>query len=886
MKEPLSKSITITTLVSTLLLSNVANANPFNNGLKLFKNKVNKSTFKFPSKKPHFNYKFQHPFFPSFRNFSTDHPTSEKPENSTYKFNLFGYLQPQPLYSKVKNSPSNDISFKNTDQDQKDRSLRLAATKGDTKKVTLLLEAGADVNRQSDITNTTPLMEAAENDHTEIVKLLLAAGAHVNLQGKLKMTPLIWAAENGHIEIVKLLLAAGAHVNHQGMFKMTALLEAIERGHVQIAKLLINHGADLNFKGGIFRETPLLSAHRYDQREIVDALLEKGADPQELSPIENSPSRTHEEDEADDSNQSLREAQDESLSESLESKQNLQKDSDQFESTKAYQQVVDKIRKSLQKPECKNVVILGNAGVGKTQLVMKFLADIGNGKFPELPKNTLVKSVNIGTFLDSKSQFVGQVQDKLNKFLSMMSSRKNSIIFMDEIHSFRGAGTTKSDSNDLFQHMKSYLAKGDVTLIGTSTHSEFYEAFGGDQALLRRFSIINLEEPDEEELPSYMNAWSKRYNKPILKEDVLKHIIHLSNEFSASGSQPSKATGLLSEVYATKQLEGDTIGDITIQDINQAASRLYNIDPTFFDTHKIEEKLQRFPDFLNQTLIGQKLAQDTLFELVEQRFTQSHDKTKPALRILVAGLPGVGKTELGRALAKGMNLPFVRIEMNKYAEGNVEGFRREMAEAIRKNAYSVLILDELEKADSIVQQALLALLDSGEMTISENINSTQTGGKTSNTLNFKNSHIFATTNAAQQLLHSNTKPVTKNELTQELIRGGIPAPVLDRFQAAVPIFPPSETEFRDIVQLGLRRLIQEQELESKKSIQIENEKEFLDNITSEYLIAQSKGEILNGREAQRILQHTVRSSIAKAKRKAIASKESNLSIYLPIQARE
>ncbi len=885
MKALLPKSTITATLVSAFLLSDIAKAGIIKDGINLFSKPISNRMSKLPSTLNRITPSRQLTLGKSLHinKIRTYSQNQYNQNNDSYR-NQRNTKKRAFMSGIMGVTATTAVQSLKDQNEQQDKSLYNAAAEGDTNRVKLLLEAGANVNYKIDYGKKTPLIIAAENGHTEIVELLLTSGAKVNLRneydesalivainnghaqiakllinhqadlnttfGTYRTTPLIWAAEKGHTEIVELLLTSGANVNHKNSYYETALQLAIENGHVQIAKLLINHGANLNSTHGFSGETPLMTAERLDVREIVDIILKK--------------------EEAD-----LKKHEGESKDNSLH-----------FESTKAYQDLINKIRISLQKPECKNVVILGNPGVGKTQLVMKFLADIGNGKFPELPKNTLVKSVNIGTFLDSKSQFVGQVQDKLNKFLSMMSSHKNSIIFMDEIHSFRGAGTTKSDSNDLFQHMKSYLAKGDVTLIGTSTHSEFYEAFGGDQALLRRFSIINLEEPSEEELPNYINGWSKRYNKPILKADVLKHIIHLSNEFSASGSQPSKATGLLSEVYATKQLKDDNVSDITIQDINQAASRLYNIDPIFFDTHKVEEKIQNFPDFLNQTLIGQTFAKDILFELVEQRFTHSHDKTKPALRVLVAGLPGVGKTELGRTLGKGMNLPSVRIEMNKYAEGNVEGFRREMAEVIRKNAYSVIILDELEKAAPTVQQALLALLDSGEMTISENINSNQSGGKTSNILNFKNSHIFATTNAAQQLLHSNTKPVTKNELTQELIRGGIPAPVLDRFQAAVPIFPPSETEFRAIIQLGLKRLIQEQELESKKSIQIENEKEFLDNITSKYLIAQSKGEILNGREAQRILQTTVRSSIAKAKRKSIASSESNLSIYLPIHSRE
>lgn len=547
-------------------------------------------------------------------------------------------------------------------------------------------------------------------------------------------------------------------------------------------------------------------------------------------------------------------------------------------------EIIRNIRIGLAKTELGNIALLGDAGTGKTQLIRSFVYAIAHGKYPEIPRTVRILKLTSSN-LSQGTQFTGQFESRVSLLLAACKMVP-CILFMDEIQSLRGAGTHMSDSNDIFDRIKTYLADGTLRIIATSTEDEFFHAFGGNRALTDRFKLVKKNEPDRENTIKIAESWLKNFNREMpVESEFLKTAWTLSQNFDPVGSQPRKITNLISETYAALDVDGKFSVAPTIEDLRNAAVRLYNINPALFDKRLMTEKIKKIGPVVESKLIGLDWVKKVGYELFEQRFANAQDPSKPAVRLLLFGPPGVGKTEFAKTIGEGLDLPVVRIEMNNYADGYVEGFRYELAQAIRKNPYSVIVLDEIEKADLAVQTALLALLDSGMMTVSEHLNS---GGQGSSkiTLNFRNAHIIATTNAGQALVKKGkngksigylqtdlqtNSPNRVDALTirHTLIADGISEPVLDRFQALVGAQPATREQFRDIVSLHLERAISEQSKRQETTVVVENKNEFLDYIVEKYFYGG-----MSNRPAEDLTQMFLRSAVKDNLLRPRASRES------------
>jgi len=462
------------------------------------------------------------------------------------------------------------------------------------------------------------------------------------------------------------------------------------------------------------------------------------------------------------------------------------------------------------------------------------------------------------------------------------------LLFIDEIHSLIGAGTSEGNPNGVFQFLKTALSDGTIRIISTTTEEEFYNAFSGDPALMRRFTVVTKKSPEGEGITKALQAWSKTNGKPIPEKDVLAYAVDLSNKYNALGAQPAKTTALLDYAHSMMELNGTFDAQLSTADIRLAAERLYQLDDAFFDAAKLKAKVEGLEPGLQQFVIGQRSLKAAIVQQTRQFYAGVHEDSKPAIRILVAGPPGTGKTESARAYAEYMKLPFKRIEMTRYAHGDPAKFLAEVAEALRKNPFAVLAFDEFEKASAQVQQAVLGLLDSGVFTVSERLNSTSRGGERTVRVNARNATIIATTNAgaAYVLGHQRSGPSGRKRLigfgsaaepeldsqensreaineqaglVEAIIRDGIPKVVVDRFQRTVSASSPTRTEFLQVMELHLNRAIKEQSARQKLNIRVTNEAEFLEAMTAKFF---SEG--MSNRLALDILQNYFRTALADA----------------------
>ena len=234
--------------------------------------------------------------------------------------------------------------------------------------------------------------------------------------------------------------------------------------------------------------------------------------------------------------------------------------------------------------------------------------------------------------------------------------------------------------------------------------------------------------------------------------------------------------------------------------------------------------------------------------LTKRAIAGVHDGKGPRMNVLLFGPPGTGKTELSYAYARAMDLPITRIEMNRMNAYSAEGeeMMAEIAAAIRKNPFAVILLDEIEKTRPDVINNLLSAFDSGFFTAKEPMGSLT---RRNITVSVQHATFFMTSNAGVAWINQRVKikgPFAKGleaneeqEAKQALMKGGIPAPFLDRIQSIIPVTLAHEEDFMAVIRFHLNRQLNRMSLEKKTTIELVNEDEFLYELASTYFHAQA-----------------------------------------------
>ncbi len=523
-------------------------------------------------------------------------------------------------------------------------------------------------------------------------------------------------------------------------------------------------------------------------------------------------------------------------------------------------EINESVRINLNQPEVGSAVILGDSGVGKTQILKRFVAAAKGGQFPEIPRTTKFLYFD-ALSMGQGTSFVSSAESKINAVMEVCALLECKFL-IDEIPSLRGGGAHKDNSNDYFSWIKTGMADGRVKIIATATPARFYDAFAGDPELIRRLGPVKKNSPKKiEEVVPYIESWIVTFKKTMPSLELIRRAIELSNEYNAAGAQPAKATQLVSQMYSLMEINGRRNQTPQISDLLAASERVYHLDPVLFDKSMQLQRLESLRQELDDKVIGHDLIKSTLVSLTSQRFAATQDPNRPAIRILIAGSKGVGKTEISKAYANHMRLgdPVV-ISMNKYESGNASGFRREIAQAIRKNAFAVIILDELDKAHIDVQSTLLEILAEGETTITEKLGASSSGGTQEVLLNFRNASIIGTTNAGQELVLQaagygnevgikngimDSSSLASKKLRTAVVNGGISEFLVDRFQAVLPALPATETEFAQIIRNHIAHVIQEQNERQGLEVTVENPEEFVSFAVKNYFPRGGSNRIVN-----------------------------------------
>lgn len=391
--------------------------------------------------------------------------------------------------------------------------------------------------------------------------------------------------------------------------------------------------------------------------------------------------------------------------------------------------IIEKMIQTLGRRQKNNPLLIGDSGVGKTAIIEGLAEKIVQKDVPGFLIDKIIYSVDMGSLL-AGAKYRGDFEGRLKKIITEAKERKNVILFIDEIHTLVGAGSTSGGSMDAANLLKPVLAKSEIACIGATTFQEYRQHFEKDRGLNRRFQRIDINEPTLEDTLLILKGIKSKYEKfhdVELSDDVLSACIDLSQKYISSGKLPDKAIDLLDEVASfTKIILKKK--KVDVEDVSLVVSRISGVPTTQISSND-SQNLKDLDKKLKAVVFGQDEAIDALTRSIKFVRSGLEKKDRPWGSFLFAGPTGVGKTEVCKQLARLLGIQFQRYDMSEYMEKHAVsrlvgappgyvGYEQggQLTEAVSKNPFSLILLDEIEKAHSDINQILLQIMDAGRLT--------------------------------------------------------------------------------------------------------------------------------------------------------------------------
>lgn len=379
-----------------------------------------------------------------------------------------------------------------------------------------------------------------------------------------------------------------------------------------------------------------------------------------------------------------------------------------------------------------NPLLVGEPGVGKTAIAEGIALNIANNNVIDEMKHCKIYSLDLGALL-AGTKYRGDFEKRIKDILVALENIKDAIIFIDEIHTIVGAGSTSGGSIDVSNLLKPALANGTLRCIGATTHSEFRNHFDKDKALSRRFAKINIDEPSIEDAIMILTSLApiyEKFHKVSYTKEAIESCVVLSNKFINDKFLPDKAIDLLDEAGAYFKIYGKSKSKkikIDRADIEFLISKNTKLPLS----QNLDEKalLKSLQKRLQARIFGQNNAIESLYKSLLKNKAGLGNANKPIGVFLFTGATGVGKSELAKELALNLNINFLRFDMSEYSEPHTisrligapagyVGFEQGglLVESIRKTPHCVLLLDEIEKAHESIYNLLLQVFDNATLT--------------------------------------------------------------------------------------------------------------------------------------------------------------------------
>ncbi|MDE6783928.1 MAG: ATP-dependent Clp protease ATP-binding subunit [Ruminococcus sp.] len=418
---------------------------------------------------------------------------------------------------------------------------------------------------------------------------------------------------------------------------------------------------------------------------------------------------------------------------------------------------VERVMQILARRTKNNPCLIGEAGVGKTAIVEGVAELFLRNLVPDSLKNKHIFSLDFTSLL-SGAKYRGDFEERVKACIDEAVNAGNIILFIDEIHMIVGAGAAEG-AIDAANIMKPQLARGELQIIGATTFDEYRRTIEKDSALERRFQPIHIDEPDSAacvDIIRGLKSCYEDYHGVKIPDNIIDLSVNLSVRYINDRYLPDKAIDVLDESCASAKIRCRKGASVSEEDVLSVVS-----GKTGVPLNKLKSddsfRLTVLEKTLSERVIGHRNAVKAVADAVYRAKSGLHDSRRPVASFLFAGPSGVGKTELARALAEflfGSEKNLIRIDMSEYMEkhavskliGAPAGYvgyddnNGSLCERVRRNPYSLVLFDEIEKADSEVLNIMLQILDYGMLTDSS-----------MRKISFRNCIIIMTSNAGSEL---------------------------------------------------------------------------------------------------------------------------------------
>lgn len=396
---------------------------------------------------------------------------------------------------------------------------------------------------------------------------------------------------------------------------------------------------------------------------------------------------------------------------------------------------LDEIAHILAKRNKSNVLMVGDAGVGKTAIAEGLARNIVNGQVPDYLRDYVVYNLDIASLL-AGSKYRGEFEEKFKQVIAALVSKGKCVLFIDEAHQMRGAGSGTNSSVDFANMIKPALGKGQIKVLASTTWEEYTQSFEKDRALMRRFYRMTVEEPTPQvakEILTGLREYFEDFHGGKISDEAIDAAVELSVRYQPDKRLPDKAIDLIDTAAAKLKINAMnwTVRKSHIVDIISKFTKI----PAEQIGNESTKSLVGLEDAIKSRLYGQDQVVDTVLEKVYVARAGLKSMNKPIGNYLFLGPTGTGKTELAKLLSENLGMKLLRYDMSEYQEkhsvakligappgyvgyddSNLGGGL--LISDIEKNPNCVILFDEVEKAHPDVSNILLQLMDEGKVTSS------------------------------------------------------------------------------------------------------------------------------------------------------------------------
>ncbi len=509
-----------------------------------------------------------------------------------------------------------------------------------------------------------------------------------------------------------------------------------------------------------------------------------------------------------------------------------------------------------------NPLLVGEAGVGKTAIAEGLAQLIVAGEVPAAIANGTVFALDLGALL-AGTKYRGDFEKRFKAVLAQIRHYHNAILFIDEIHTIIGAGAASGGVMDASNLLKPLLSHGTIKCLGATTYQEYRNIFEKDRALSRRFQKIDVIEPSIEDTVQILRGLKEHFEKHHnikYTSTALHAAVELSVRYITDRFLPDKAIDVIDEAgaYQAMQPESKRKKVVGVSEIEAIIARMARI-PIKAVSSSDRSRLHNLARDLKLLVFGQDKAIDSLASVIKLARSGLGDRLKPIGSFLFAGPTGVGKTEIARQLAKVMGIELLRFDMSEYMERHTAsrligappgyvGFDQGglLTDAVAKHPYSVVLLDEIEKAHPDVFNLLLQVMDHGTLT--------DNNGRKSD---FRHVILIMTTNAGAEELTRASIGFTEQDHSKDTM-GALKKLFSPEFRNRLDAIIQFDHLTHEIIEHVINKFIVELEvqLETKKVSLI------VDHAAREWLLKHGYDKEMGARPMARLIQEKIKKPLA------------------------